>query len=884
MAKRTVVTAFLGITASLALAACGGGGGGGGTSSGSNNSSTPAVTLSPTSLTFASQTTGTSSSAQTVTVTNSGQGPLTVTAVTVTGDFSQTNTCSTVAAGGTCAISVTFKPTATGARTGTLSIADNASGSPQTVALNGTGAAPGPAVTLAPTNLSFGQQTQSTTSTAQTVTLSNSGSAALAISSVAIDNSSFQQTNNCGASVAAGSSCTLTVTFTPASAGTLSGTLSITDNAADSPQKLALSGTGVAPPITVQSFAPAAVLPGGQVTLTGTGFDATQMPLVTFAEAGGFSVQVAPTAVSATSMTVSVPPFVDASSGALASGSSSVSVSQTAAGQTAASAPLPGLAIQALPTLPSTQGRLTLDFLQATRNYLGTTLISSVQGSSLETPDLDTALANELAALDTILPGIRAVVNGQSASYTIGTYAGQNVVVTPAVLGEIDRALLGMLAAQAGSSGGTAGPPPFAAITGSSGCQSTAAATVYNDYSSNASPNSSDVDAYYQSLQAPPCAAAQAVSDGVGIVAGIGGAALGVAAVAAALLSIPAEATAAALALPAAAVLYVTVVAAGGQIAVGGALAQTSAAGKQLIEQGAAEFEKLGETMLLKAGSGGILTQLGVNDPDAWLGLSEAVVDGKEVLEAFTQAPPYGGGTPPSSTFTLSLTTAGSGSGAIASYPGTLACGSQGGSCAAGFAAGTQVFVAAVPAAGSVFTGWGGDCSGTAACSLTMSANHSVTANFGPPPGTTFTGSAGAPFNGTASDPDGGVYAASLTLAGSITLQTGGNSLLSGSANFTGQINITVVSCPASDSCSGTPFSKTVTGPISVDASGHFSANFSSGTHYPLVVTLTGTVSASGIVASGSFSTTFVGTSTNSSSQTVTVLSGTLGAITLTPQ
>lgn len=883
MATRTMVTTLLGITASLALAACGGGGGTS-TGSGSNNSSTPAVTLSATSLTFASEPTGTSSTAQTVTVTNSGQAALTVSSVTVTGDFSETNTCSTVAAGANCAVSVTFKPTATGARTGTLSIADNASGSPQSVSLSGTGAAPGPAVTLTPTSLSFSQQTQGTTSTAQTVTLSNSGSAALTISGVALDNSSFQQTNTCGTSVAAGSTCTLSVTFTPASTGTLAGTLSITDNAADSPQKLALSGTGVAPPITVQSFAPASVLPGGQVTLTGTGFDATQSPLVTFAEASGFSAQVAPTSVSATSMTVSVPPFVDASSGALASGSFTISVTQTATGQTVSSAALPGLAVQALPTLPSAQGRLTLDFLQATRNYLGTTLISSVQGSSIETSDLDAALANELTALDTILPGIRAVVNGQSASYIIGTYAGQNVVVTPAALSEVDRLLLGMLAAQAGSSGATTGPP-FAAITGAGGCQSAEAATAYNDYSTNASPNSNDLTNYLGAPQTSPCAAAQAFSDGVGIIAGLGGVALGVVAAAAAVASIPADAIAAALALPAAAVLYVTVVAAGGQIAVGGALAQTTAAGKQLIEQGVAEFENLGKTMLLKAGSGGILTQLGVNDPDAWLGLGEAVVDGKEVLEAFTKAPPYDGGTAPSSTFTLSLATAGSGSGGIASYPGTLACGSAGGSCSAGFAAGTQVFVAAVPATGSVFTGWGGDCSGTGACSVTMSANHSVTANFGPPPGTTFTGSASAPFNGTASDPAGGVYSASLTLAGSITLQTGsGSTLLSGSANLTGQINITVVSCPASDSCSGTPFSKAVTGPVSVDATGHFTANFSSGTHYPLVVTLTGTANASGIVASGSFSTTLVGTSTTSSAQTVTVLSGSLSSITFAPQ
>jgi hypothetical protein len=100
----------------------------------------PAVTLSHASLTFASQATGSASAAQSVTITNSGQAALAITSITSSGDFAQTNTCgASVAAGGSCAISVTFNPTATGDRPGTISIADNATGAPQTVALDGTG-------------------------------------------------------------------------------------------------------------------------------------------------------------------------------------------------------------------------------------------------------------------------------------------------------------------------------------------------------------------------------------------------------------------------------------------------------------------------------------------------------------------------------------------------------------------------------------------------------------------------------------------------------------------------------------------------------------------------------------------------------------------------
>jgi hypothetical protein len=113
----------------------------------------PTLTLSPTSLTFTTQTVGARSTAQTITVTNTGTTPLIITAVTASGDFAQTNTCTSVAVAGTCAISVTFTPTSAGSRTGTITITDNAASSPQTVSLTGTGAPL--AVTPASTSLSI---------------------------------------------------------------------------------------------------------------------------------------------------------------------------------------------------------------------------------------------------------------------------------------------------------------------------------------------------------------------------------------------------------------------------------------------------------------------------------------------------------------------------------------------------------------------------------------------------------------------------------------------------------------------------------------------------------------------------------------------------------
>ena len=104
------------------------------------NSSGPVLTASPASLSFGSQAVGSASAAKTVTVTNTGTATATLSSVSAGAPFAQTNTCgSSLAAGASCTVSVTFTPTAAGAATGSLSVASNAPGSPLTVALSGTG-------------------------------------------------------------------------------------------------------------------------------------------------------------------------------------------------------------------------------------------------------------------------------------------------------------------------------------------------------------------------------------------------------------------------------------------------------------------------------------------------------------------------------------------------------------------------------------------------------------------------------------------------------------------------------------------------------------------------------------------------------------------------
>jgi hypothetical protein len=108
---------------------------GGGSSGGSSS-----LSASPSSVSFGNENVGSTSSAQTVTVTNSGSAAASVSSVSVTGPFSQANTCgSSIAAGASCTVSVQFSPTASGTASGTLSVASSAPGSPLTVALSGTG-------------------------------------------------------------------------------------------------------------------------------------------------------------------------------------------------------------------------------------------------------------------------------------------------------------------------------------------------------------------------------------------------------------------------------------------------------------------------------------------------------------------------------------------------------------------------------------------------------------------------------------------------------------------------------------------------------------------------------------------------------------------------
>jgi hypothetical protein len=211
-----------------------------------------AQTLNPTSSVFGNVVVQTTSVAKAVLLTNSQTVPLTISGITVSGDFAETSKCpiapKTLAAGATCQILITFTPSVLGARTGTVTVNDNGSNSPQTAQLSGTGVSP---VVLSNSSLGFGNQVLNTASAVKTVSLTNYQTVPLTISGISISGD-FGQTSNCPVSpntLAARSICTISIVFTPTVVGARTGTLTVNDNAANTPQTVQLSGSGIAPAV-----------------------------------------------------------------------------------------------------------------------------------------------------------------------------------------------------------------------------------------------------------------------------------------------------------------------------------------------------------------------------------------------------------------------------------------------------------------------------------------------------------------------------------------------------------------------------------------------------------------------------------------------------------
>jgi len=204
------------------------------------------VTLSTTKLSFSKTVIGVTSKPKIVTWTNTGTVTLNISSIVASGDFAiSNNTCgATVSPGASCTVSVTFKPTTKGLRQGNLTFSDNAPGSPQVVALVGTGTA----IKLTPSSLNLGTVTVGNSSSPQTITVTNVSNATVTFTSIGIaglNPADFSvSSNTCGLTLAGGASCTLGIRFKPTVTGIRKATLQVKDDGGGSPQTAALNGTG----------------------------------------------------------------------------------------------------------------------------------------------------------------------------------------------------------------------------------------------------------------------------------------------------------------------------------------------------------------------------------------------------------------------------------------------------------------------------------------------------------------------------------------------------------------------------------------------------------------------------------------------------------------
>ncbi len=211
----------------------------------------PSISLTPQAINFGNEPLEATSTAVTVTLTNEGSAALPISGITTSGDFTQTNSCGTsvAAGGGACTIQVTFVPTTLGPQTEQLTISEPGPVT-QGVTLTGTSVTTGGSLLFTPSKLTFPAQTVNTTGHSQSAVLVNNGNQVVTITNITAAGG-FAQTNNCGtnfptvpATLNVGQACTVIVSFTPTSTGSVTGSVEITSNAV-STTALSLSGTGL---------------------------------------------------------------------------------------------------------------------------------------------------------------------------------------------------------------------------------------------------------------------------------------------------------------------------------------------------------------------------------------------------------------------------------------------------------------------------------------------------------------------------------------------------------------------------------------------------------------------------------------------------------------
>ncbi len=205
-----------------------------------------AISIAPANLSFGAIATGATTQLPVV-LTNTSSNPVTLGAISITGDYSETGNCpasgAALAAGAICTLQVAFSPTQSGALAGTLSIANSATSLPLTVPLTGTGAQS--QLRLGAASLNFGAVPLGQ-SAALTLALINNGTAPVsALQASIVATSDFVVTGCTSTTIAPGASCLLGITFTPTAVGARTASLTVSSSDPASPMMVPLNGTGM---------------------------------------------------------------------------------------------------------------------------------------------------------------------------------------------------------------------------------------------------------------------------------------------------------------------------------------------------------------------------------------------------------------------------------------------------------------------------------------------------------------------------------------------------------------------------------------------------------------------------------------------------------------
>jgi hypothetical protein len=212
-------------------------------------SGSAAATVTPAHFTFSSQVLNSTSASGTVTLTNGGDASLSISKVTVNGDFAETSDCgATLGPGTSCVAHVTFTPTATGSRTGTLSFFDSSGQSPHAVPLSGTGVSAGVLVGT-PSSIAFDNVTVGQTSS-RTLTITNAGGQNVIVTSAGTSGAGIGLSGiSTPFALAPNQNSAFNVTFDPSSSGTAEGSVYLTNDGTTSTLAIPITGTAVSAPI-----------------------------------------------------------------------------------------------------------------------------------------------------------------------------------------------------------------------------------------------------------------------------------------------------------------------------------------------------------------------------------------------------------------------------------------------------------------------------------------------------------------------------------------------------------------------------------------------------------------------------------------------------------